>query len=896
MREQLARLLDWFRRERLERELAEELDFHRDQLENAARGEGISPDDARQAAQRKLGSAMRARENARERWSWPRADQLLDDTRYAFRTLARSPGYTATVIVTLALGIGANVAMFSVIDQMMYRPLPYLRDANQVNRVYLHSNLRDKRVLRGSMEYTRYTDLRDNSKSFAATAVFAEPRVAVGAGENARERKAGVVSASFFSFFDAPPALGRYFTEEEDRPPLGASVVVLSHALWQTEFGGRNVIGERLKVGNIDGEIIGVAPPNLSVSNEADPPSVFVPITAYAGNAGSSDAQTYFQKYAWGFTNMMVRRHPGVSEETASADLTQAFLQSWRKEREGEPSVAPLEVARPTATAGALKPWAGPDPALEARTSKWIAGITIIVLLIATANVINLALARALKRQRETAVRLALGAKRSRIVSQSIVESLVLNSGAAIAAMFVASGGALLIRRMLRMTATLTAPSFELDWRMFVLAAALALMVGLLTGMLPAWLSQRGNLSPALRAGGRSGGGHRNGLRAALLVTQGALTVVMLVGAGLFVRSLNAVKNLPMGYTTDHVLRVSRVERGQITNEDRTTLRRVLLERAQSLPDVQAASWVSSVPFISTSTTSIFVNGIDSVSALGRFTYQATTPDYFKVMSTRIIRGRGFSNADVAGTPRVAVISEGMAKAIWPTRDAIGECMRLTADTMPCTTVVGISEDMVQQDLESSQKFHYYVPIEQFTRTHGNGLLLLVRGDPAVQGESIRRELQRVVPGATYLTVQPLSEIVAGAQRSWRMGASLLVVFGGLALAVAAVGLYGVLSYNVAQRMHELGVRSALGATPGRILKLVVRQSVVLILIGITTGAALAAFAGKWVQPLLFKQSATDPVVYGAVALLMLIVAFAASASPALAASRADPNSALRVD
>lgn len=896
MREQLARLLDWFRRDRLERELTEELDFHRHQLENAALGAGTSSDDARHNARRTLGSATRIREEARERWSWPRADQLLDDVRYAFRTLSRSRGYTATVIVTLALGVGANVAMFSVIDQMMYRPLPYLRDADQVNRVYLHSNLRDKRVLRGSMEYTRYTDLRDNSRSFSVTAVFAEPRVAVGVGENARERKAGVVSASFFSFFDAPPVLGRYFTEAEDRPPLGASVVVLSHALWQTEFAGRDVIGERLKVGNIDGEIIGVAPPNLSVSNEADPPSVFVPITAYAGNAGSSDAQTYFQKYAWGFTNMMVRRNPGVSEAEASADLTQAFLQSWRKEREAEPTVASLEVARPTATAGALKPWAGPDPALEARTSKWIAGITIIVLLIATANVINLALARALKRQRETAVRLALGAKRSRIVSQSIVESLVLSSGAAIAALFVAGGGALLIRRMLRTTTTLTAPKFELDWRMFALAAALALAVGLLTGMLPALLSQRGNLSPTLRAGGRSGGSHRNGLRAALLVTQGALTVVMLVGAGLFVRSLTAVKNLPMGYTTDHVLRVSRVERGQITNDDRTMLRRVLLERAQSLPDVQAASWVSSVPFISTSTTSIFVNGIDSVSALGRFTYHATTPDYFKVMNTRIIRGRGFTNADVAGTLRVAVISEGMAKVIWPTRDAIGECMRLTADTMPCTTVVGISEDMVQQDLEASQKFHFYVPIEQFTRTHGNGLLLLVRGDPAVQGESIRRELQRVVPGATYLTVQPLSDIVANAQRSWRMGASLLVMFGGLALAVAAVGLYGVLSYNVAQRMHELGVRSALGATPGRILKLVVRQSVVLILIGITTGGALAAFAGKWVRPLLFKQSATDPVVYGAVAVLMLIVAFAASASPALAASRADPNSALRVD
>lgn len=896
MRERLIRLIDWFRRDSLDRELTEELQFHRQQLEREAIARDSSLEHARYGAQRRLGSTLRAREDARERWSWPRADQFFDDLKYAFRTLRRSPSSSATVVVTMALGIGANVAMLSVIDQMMYRPMPYLRDADAVHRVYLHAFVRDKRQLRSSMEYVRYTDIRDGTTSFSLAAVFAEPRMAIGAGEDARERKVGAVSASFFTFFDAAPILGRYFVEAEDKPPLGASVIVLSEAMWQAEFGSRNVIGERLRVGNIDGEIIGVAPAGLSVTNETDPPSLFVPITAYAGTIGSSDATTYYQQYYWGFVNMMVRRKPGVSEAQATADLTQAFVRSWAVERSRQPSIATLEIAKPTATAGAVKPWAGPDPALEARTAKWIAGITVIVLMIACANVINLALARALRRQRETAVRLALGAKRSRLVVQSIVEGMVLTTIAAFGALLVAGWVALLVKRMLRTAAVATPPQFEVDWRMFGMATVLAIIVGLATGMFPALLSQRGNLSPALRGGSRGGGSHRTVLRSALLVTQGALTVVMLVGAALFMRSLSAVRALPMGYTADNVLRVNRIERGDVTNTERVALRQRLLEAAQSLPEVRAASWVSSTPFISTSTTRIFVAGIDSVAALGQFTYQATTPDYFRVMNTRITRGRGFTDVDRAGTPRVAVVSQGMATAIWPGRDAIGQCMRLTADTMPCTTVVGIAEDMVQQDLEATQRYHYYVPIEQFTRTHGNGLLLLLRGDPAIQGESVRRALQKSIPGASYLTVQPLSDIVANAQRSWRMGAALLMAFGGLALLVAAVGLYGVLNYNVAQRMHELGVRSALGATPGGIMRLVVGQSLKLILLGIVSGAALAVAGSRWVQPLLFRQSATDPLVYAGVAAIMIIVAITASALPAMLASRADPNSALRVE
>jgi hypothetical protein len=299
---------------------------------------------------------------------------------------------------------------------------------------------------------------------------------------------------------------------------------------------------------------------------------------------------------------------------------------------------------------------------------------------------------------------------------------------------------------------------------------------------------------------------------------------------------------------------------------------------------------------VSTSNTNLYVAGIDSVQRLGIFTYQATTPDYFRTMGTRIVRGRGFTSADRLGAPDAAVVSKSMAAVLWPGQDALGQCFRVRVDTMPCTTVVGIAEDMVQRDIAGTQRYHYYMSIDQFTRTSGNGMVLRLRGDPALEGEAIRASLQRVMPGASYLTIRPLGTIVENAQRSWRMGAAMFVAFGVLALVVAGVGLYGVIGYNVTQRMHELGIRVALGAQRSSLLRIVVGQSVRFVLTGVALGTVVALLASGWIEPLLFRQSARDPVVYGGVGLLMLLIALAASALPALRASRADPNAALRAE
>jgi hypothetical protein len=327
------------------------------------------------------------------------------------------------------------------------------------------------------------------------------------------------------------------------------------------------------------------------------------------------------------------------------------------------------------------------------------------------------------------------------------------------------------------------------------------------------------------------------------------------------------------------------------------TLRRRMLAAAQELPSVERAALVSSVPFWSTSSTRLFVAGIDSVHRLGRFTYQVASDDYFRTMGTRIVRGRAFGPEDRAGTARVAVVSEGMAATIWPGQDALGQCMRVGADTMPCTTIIGIAENAVQNSLsDDAQLFRYYLPYEQFRPLTASFVMVRTRGEPARDQDAIRLALQRLMPGEGYVTTLPLADRINLQQRSWEIGAKMFVVLGGLALVVAAIGLYAVIGYNVTQRMHELGVRIALGAQSSDVVRLVVNQGMAFALAGVMLGGAAAFYAARWLQPLLFRQTARDPVVFASVAVLLLAVAAMASLVPALRATRADPNRTLRAD
>jgi predicted permease len=534
----------------------------------------------------------------------------------------------------------------------------------------------------------------------------------------------------------------------------------------------------------------------------------------------------------------------------------------------------------------------GPNASPVARVAVWIAGVAAIVLLIACANVANLLLARALFRRREMALRLALGASRARIVAQMITETLVLAFGGAVAGLAAAHWGTAILRSLFLGDAGAT--DVVRDSRTLVFAGVAAVLAGLLTGLAPALQAGRHTLAPALKAGARDGTYQRSRMRTALLILQGALSVVLLVGAGLFVRSLHNVRALRLGFDVDRVLYIHPNPRGlKLSATESAQLARRLVEEARTIPEVASAARGISVPFWSTEGVGFYVPGVDSIRRLGTFTVQMASEDYFATLGTRILRGRGILATDRADGSLVAVVSEGMAKAVWPGKDALGQCIRLDSRSAPCRTVVGVAENIQQNSLTEAQTLQFYVAIEQL-RPEEAILFVRTKGNATEYAELVRRRLQPLMPGAGYVSVTPMRDILDPRQRSWQVGATMFALFGGLALVLAAVGLYSVIAYTVAQRTQEIGVRIALGAQAPDVVRLVLGEGVRFALTGITLGGLVAIVASRWVGPLLFSVSPKDPAVYAVVALVLLAAAMVASALPALRASRVDPNVALR--
>jgi predicted permease len=535
----------------------------------------------------------------------------------------------------------------------------------------------------------------------------------------------------------------------------------------------------------------------------------------------------------------------------------------------------------------------GPNESSFAKVATWVSGVALIVLLIACANVANLLLARALRRRREIAVRLALGVSRARLLSQLFTESVLLALLGGFAGVVVADwGGAVLRAQFLAKASEVSVMS---DTRTLLFGGVAALCAGLLTGLAPA-LTQHADVAGELKAGAREGTFQRSRVRIALLVLQGALSVVLLVGAGLFVRSLRHVRVIPLGYDVDPVLLVDLNLRGmQLDSARNVALRRELLETAQAIPGVEHASRQLTVPFWFTWDLDLHVAGIDSVGRLGEFYLNAVTPEYFATAGTRILRGRGIEAQDGEHAPRAMVVSQAMAKALWPGRDPIGQCVKVGADTAPCSYVVGIAENIRSQQLGDDPGLFYYLSTAQWHPEQG-GLFIRTRGDAARSAETIRRALQRVMPGAAYVTVTPLREILGEQTRSWQLGATMFLAFGALALALAAIGLYSVMAYTVSQRTQEMGVRATLGAQQRDLVRLVLNEGLRVGVVGIVIGVVIALAAGQWVGPLLFQESPHDPLVFGFVAVVLLGTTVLASFVPSRRAARVDPMVALRYE
>jgi putative ABC transport system permease protein len=883
-------------------EIDQEIEFHIQETVDALIASGVDEAAARVQAERRFGDrrrhahAMRTahvtRRPVRRRLVAAWAD-VVAEVRSAARTLRRSPGYTITVIATLALASGANLTMFGIMDGLTFRPLTYLRAPHEVHRVYWQWIDNGQRTTSVSTQYTRFLDFRRDARALADVAVFAERSLPVGDHDAAQERPVAAVSASYFRFFDARPVRGRFFSEAEDTTPRGADVAVLGHAYWRATYAGRDVVGQTLRVGTLRATIVGVAPAGFDGLNDGRPPAVFVPITTYAASTGTGDSHTYFSAYKWGWVHLLVRRAANRDLATATAEATRIFTNTWPKFRADNPGLPSAEGAQPQAVLSGVRTGAGPTAGAAPRTALWLFGLAGAVLLIGCANVANLSLSRSLARRSEIGVKLALGISGRRLVISTYAEATLLAIGGGIAALAVAHGTRAALAPVLR-SLRLAELSVFSDQRTLLVTAVLVILSAALTGWLPSMFLHRGTLTAAqARPRGATSDGQR--ARAFLLAIQAMLSVVLLVGAGLFLRSLIAARSSPLGYDPARVLVVNRfIPPGDFDPVQQATLRAQLLEEASGLPAVESAAWMSSAPFVSTSWTDVHVPGLADATALGPFTFQATTADYFTTMGTRVVRGRGLRHDDTSGAPAVAVVSESMARTLWPGRNALGQCFRMRTLDSPCRVVVGIAEDIVQRELADGPRLHYYVPIDQYPVTFGNGLLIKLRDASTRAGEDVRAALQRVLPAGYYLVAQPLADVVVDQQASWRMGASVLASFGALALVVAGVGLFASLSFDIAQRSREWAVRVALGADHTTIVGAIVRRSLAVTVVGVVPGLLIAAAFGRWIQPLLYQTQALDPLSFGMATVLMLLIAVAASTWPALIAARTDPNTALR--
>ena len=895
------RIRYWLSASSREADLASELAHHREMVERDLRASGRSPAEARDAARRAMGNETYMREESRGVWFRPGLDAVIQDAMYTLRSLRRTPGFTAAVMITLALGIGANAAMFSLIDHIFFRPPPMMVDPETAHRIYLYrlNNSPTNQTERdGGSQFALHHDIEQLTTSFEPWVGTGKDEVAVRLGDEIREMEVGFVGGGFFRFFDAPPVLGRYFDETEDAPPSGTPVVVLSNATWRTQFGGReDVVGSTLRIGATPYTIIGVAPREFAGIWADDPPAAYVPLKAYASSLGRPQWMTSYG-FAFGMRSI-ARRKPGVSTDAATADLTQAYRRVQQTLHERDARNAAPEKIKPRGVAGSIIAARSPKQGSVARIAKWLVGVTVIVLLVACANVANLLLARALTRRREIAVRLSLGVSRSRLLSQLLTESLLLAVLGGIVGLVIAQWTSGVLRGGFLPGSS--AVPVATDPRTLMFAGAVVLGVGILAGLAPMLQAARTDLTSDLKAASRHGSPAGARTRVALITLQLGLSVMLLVGAGLFMRSLRSALNVPLGFDPEPVLLVNLEMKDEALDSARmVALHQRILETATAFPGVANASVRNATPFDGMSSWPVAVPGIDSIRKLGEFHFNAVSHGYFATLGTRITRGRAFAPTDREGAQLVAVVGESMAAVLWPGKNPIGQCMRVgnPPQSAPCRYVVGVAEDIHSTALTAEPGlFYYYLPAPQWRPDGGDGLFVRASGDPAALMEGLRRRLQQEMPGASYVSVRRYGDIIDAQSQPWRLGANLFTGFGMLALILAALGLYSSIAYSIAQRTHELGLRMALGAAAGDVLRLVVTEGLRFSIGGLVIGTGLALAAARYVGPLLFdKQSPHDPIVFAIVLATLLIVAVVASLVPALRATRVDPKVALQSD
>jgi len=804
---------------------------------------------------------------------------VLQDLRYALRTFARSPALVAAAVVCLALGIGANATIFGVVDTLLFRPPPQVQDPERIVRLYFRRRLPPFGTNTSSITgYPLYTLIRESARSFDALAAYTySQKASLGRGVDARRVRVVLASASYFPLLGVRPALGRFYLADEDRPD-GPAVVVLGYGFWRASFqNDSGILGRQLQLGRSSYTVVGVAPERFTGVN-LENVDAWVPLTTATPELmgpGSLNRGSYFLQ-------IIGRLGPG-GREAAEREATLAFRAEDVYSGGDSNAVALL---------GPVQHARGPEMSQNARVSMWLTAVSVIVLMVACANVANLLLARALQRQREVAVRLALGAARLRLARQLVTESVLLALAGGVAALLVTLWVGPVIRAFL--LPDIPALASAVDGRVLLFTGGVALLTGFLAGLVPALQVGRADLTPALKAGAGEGRYRRSRLRSALLVGQVALTVTLIVGAGLFARSLRNVAGQDFGFDPAHTLLATmdlRAAGYRPTQINQLNLQ--MLARLEGLPGVEAAA-ATIGHFGWATASSVSVPGRDSIPQLkaGGPYYQRVTAGYFAAMGTPV-HGRAFTPAD-RGSP-VAIVNETMARLLWPGESAIGKCFLVGSDKR-CAGIIGVVPDARRFNAVEDASMHFYVPFTDDSSEFITALVVRARGRPQDLVAPVRAALQQTAANLPYAAVTPLADLVAPSIRPWRLGTTMFGVFAGLALVLAAVGLYGVLSYTVAQRSHEIGIRMAMGARRGNVLGLMVGQGVKIAALGAGIGAVAALAGGRVLSSLLYGVSPRDPLVLLGAAVIPLVVAAIASYVPARRAAKVDPVVALRYE
>jgi predicted permease len=885
----------------VQRQVDEELRFHFDMCVDELVARGMTAEHARLEAERRFGdvAAVRARLSRLDRQrvsEQRRADwwnALGQDTRYALRGLRRSPAFTSGVVITLALGIGANAAVFTFIDRLLLRAPPHVADADNLRRVHIEMTFKSGVTqTRAPMSYPEFAAIRAGVRAFdRISAVIYPQSVALGRGVDAPRVKVSGASADFFRTLGVKPVLGRFFVPEDDDDGVSRPAAVLGYGVWQLQFGGRSsVIGESLVLDGRPHVIVGVAPEGFS-GVEIDAPDVWAPIAPML--AASEGTEWRGHKTGFGL-QVIAHLRPGASADQAAAQAAIAV----------RPAYDGIFMADLPATVrlGSVIPGRRldrTDTAISVATRLF--GAAAMVLLIASANVTNLLLARALARRRELAVRLALGVGRARLIAHLLTESVLLALAAGLAAMAIAVWGGSLLRGLLMPGVTWASP--PVDARVVAFTAAITMIVGLVAGLAPAIQMTRHDLTGSLKSGWRDVSGGGSAVRSTLLLVQAAFTVILLVGAGVFVRSLHNARAMDVGFDIDRTILVDvHFDKASVAAGDVDATYEAFAERVRRVPGVAGASVTSTAPYWTVTFERLWIPGHDSLPRdLRSPSINRVSPDYIRTMGMRLTVGRPFSAGDRDGAPLVAIVNSTMAKRAWPTESPLGKCLKIAADTAPCTTVVGVVADVGFMNLRDAPPPQYYVPIAQFGETGGGPRYLVIRtadgaGDPRGIAASARNALRGARAGMQSLSVRPFLDLLDPEIRPFRLGATMFGVFGVLALVLAGVGLYAVISFGVTLRTRELGVRAALGARVGDVVRLVLTDGLRVTALGVVVGLLLSLALGRVVDALLFGASPRDPFVFAIVAVTLLTVGVAASLVPAYRAARVDPLVALRDD